>query len=293
AVQEAMVVADVSGRVEDRRRADAEIGGLIERLEPQILGDAGEGTTAEGHEAAAIVGDPGADDLGDLSWLYNQLGTSLLAQGEYGRAATVFTKEFELTRRLGEESPSAIVSATNWAQLTVYVLSEGQRVLRLLPDYREMNDRHGGDPRTSAFIDGLLAEAALLEGEVETAERSARRAVERLDGDDGFRGGWRATAVTLHARALARLGRDAAARAALTTVAPLSDALDSEFACRFRLARLELLARAPGADASEVDVSEIDAVVERCRAVSAPLDDLPPGLALAAAQAREAFGSDP
>ncbi|MEO1086873.1 MAG: hypothetical protein AAFY88_21780, partial [Acidobacteriota bacterium] len=223
-------------------------------------------------------------DLGDLSWLYNQLGSSRLAQGDFDGAATVFSKEFELSRRLGEKSPGAVVSATNWAQLTVYIRHEGAEVLRLLPPYRDLNESLGGDPRTSAFIDGLSAEAALLEGEHGAAERLMRRALEVLDGDRQFRDDWWTTAVTLHARALARLGRVDEAEVLLVRSQPDSARPGSDKACVHRFASLEVALL--GGAAPPAMKRDLDDAVSLCRDVSPPVGGLSPGLALAASSVR-------
>ncbi len=115
-------------------------------------------------------------------WYYNQIGFLHLRSGDYDAAARAFVEELKHGRELGVRSLEMVTTATNAAQGQIYVLREGAEPLEYLPDYLVYtNGERGDDPARWAFMQSLIADAALLVGDQERANSASQLALDALD----------------------------------------------------------------------------------------------------------------
>lgn len=217
------------------------------------------------------------EDQFDISWYYNQLGVAHMRQKSYGPAVDAFEATLVRDRTQPVRSREWITSATNAAQLQIYFLREGAPAISYLPDYLPFTDgEFGDDPLRYGFVQGLLAEAYLLEGNAKLAERAAAAALPKLSTDRAFRDGWYYMVVAMRARALISLGQDDEARLVLTEAA--KDIASGEVAgtysdCILGFAGMPLQqALADGSLAQQTHAG----LLKSCKDANAERADLPP-----------------
>lgn len=154
----------------------------------------------------------GTADTDDMAWLHNQMGSVYFEQGKIDSAIKSFTASFELYRHQPIRSLSDITTATNLAIFQIYFARDGDAPLSYLPDYLGPSLEDLGAPDVYAFIQGLIAEAALLNSDWDLAIRATEDAIPHLRGNRSFRDGWYYNLVLMKVRALVQLGHIEKAR---------------------------------------------------------------------------------
>lgn len=151
-------------------------------------------------------------DTDDLSWLYNQVGTAYFKKDDISKAINAFEKSFQLNRQSGIQSLDDITSATNLAQFQIYLDWDGLSPLEYLTDYLWPALNEFGAPHVYAFIQGLRAEAALLNDDWVLAADSTQDGMPFIADNRSFRDGWYYEMAIMRARALTQLSRTEEAR---------------------------------------------------------------------------------
>ena len=151
-------------------------------------------------------------DNGDIEWLYNQWGVTLLQQGRLIEAIEPFEKNFELRDGDRVSSPEGLTSATNAAQFQIYFGNDGKKALEYLPRYLPFAIEEFGDDLRHGLIQTLITNAALVEKEWEVAEQASKDGLDKLIQDKEYRDGMYFSLISLRAQALTQLGRFEEAR---------------------------------------------------------------------------------
>jgi len=253
-IRSAQVIAAGSGELADQEQLIAYIGEAIERESKKAI-----------------------EDQFDISWYYNQLGVAHMRQKSYGPAAAAFEATLFRDRTQPIRSREWITSATNAAQLQIYFLREGAPAISYLPEYLPFTEgEFGDDPLGYGFIQGLRAEAYLLEGNAAMAERVSFAALPRLTDDRAYRDGWYYMVVAMRARALGLLGRlDDGHALILEAKQELADgAVAGTYAtCVLGFAELSLHSHQK---ISESVKQRHEALLRSCQAADPNREDLPP-----------------
>ncbi len=199
---------------------------------------------------AALAAFEQAADRRNASSVRGNLGYVLAELGDFEGAEAAMRAALEAAHRMGLNDVATTIEH-NLGHALVYCgrLDEA----RILEQRAVEAFRTQGDPRLEGAARTYLAKAALLSGDVETAEREARAAAAMLEIAPQLR----APAVGVLARALLGLGRVGEALAAAREAASAIDALGAidEGESLVRLAFVEALAAAGETDELAVAIA--------------------------------------
>ncbi|WP_437683320.1 serine/threonine-protein kinase [Sorangium sp. So ce131] len=219
------LIDELSGAMGDQRAPDPElVGRLCYARSVRFLASGDLGACLDATEASLAAFER-AGDRRNACVARSNLGFFYAELGAFERAEEVLRAAMAEAERMGLHDP-AMLALANLGHVLVHrgQLAEARRALRQAVEEEE---RHG-DPRAVGTSRTYLAEAALVSGDLEAAEREARAAAAALEGVPPLR----AAALAVASQALLGAGRAgealAAAEEAMSLLASLGAVEEGE-----------------------------------------------------------------